>query len=107
MAYIFKEELEDGDIPADVVERESYDTVINERDELMTERDTLITQRDAAIGRAETAEANYKAAQNKYADAFLSSPERAKREQREDVTDDGKIQTFEELWGQRGKFYAY
>lgn len=100
MPYIFKDELEDGEIPADVVERENYDAIITERDE-------LITQRDRLIERAETAEKGWRDAKNKYADAFITNSERIKQDQRNDVTGDGRIQTFDELWQGRGKHNAY
>lgn len=100
MPYIFKEELEDGEVPADVVERESYDAVITERDE-------LITQRDSLIERSEVAENGWRVAKNKYADAFITNAQSIKDDQRTDVTDDGKMQTFDELWQGRGKFNAH
>lgn len=102
MAYIYVEEesLEEGQELADVVERSEYDAVLTERDELISQRDTLIE-------RAEVAERGWEDARNKYADAFITSASRVKDDQREDVTDDGQVQTFEELWGARGKFGAY
>lgn len=107
MAYIWREELSEGETEADVVTREDYDLVINERDELITERDALVGQRDDLLNRAETAEANYRDAQNKYADAFITSAARAKADQVDDVKRDGKIQSFEELFGTRGVYGAY
>lgn len=107
MAYVWREELADGETEADVVSREEYDTVITERDDLITERDTLVGQRDDLLNRAETAEANYRDAQNKYADAFITSAARAKADQEDDVKRDGKMQSFEELFGTRGMYGAY
>ena len=100
MPYIFKEELDDGEAPADVVERENYDAVITERDE-------LITQRDALIERAQVAEDGWREARNKYADAFITNAQRIKDDQRTDVSEDGRIQTFDELWEGKGKYGAY
>ena len=94
MPYVFKEMLDEDELEADVVTREDYDTVIRERDELMT-------QRDDAITRAQTAEAGWAEARNKYADAFLTSPARIKKEQSSNVMKDGTPQTFAELFGNK------
>ena len=94
MPFVFKEVLEDEEVEADVVTREDYDAVIQERDQLMT-------QRDEAIGRAEVAEAGWAESRNKYADAFLTSPARVKREQSSDVKRDRLPQTFDELFQRR------
>lgn len=94
MPYIFKEEIEEGEVEAEVVSREEYDAVIQDRDELMV-------QRDAAIVRAEDAEKGWEEARNKYADAFLTSPARVKREQAADVKRDGQPTTYKELFSMR------
>lgn len=97
MPYIYKEILEEGEIEADVVEREDYDAVIHDRDELMV-------QRDEAINRAESAERGWEDARNKYADAFLTSPARVKREQEKDVERDGTVVSFRELFENKEGF---
>ena len=94
MPYVFKEVLTDEDVEADVVERVDYDTIIQERDQLMT-------QRDEAISRAEIAEKGWEESRNKYADAFLTSPARVKKEQSSDVKRDRLPQTFNELFQRR------
>lgn len=91
MPYVFKEVLDDEEIEADVVERADYDSVIQERDQLMT-------QRDEAISRAEIAEKGWEESRNKYADAFLTSPARVKKEQEENVRADGVVRSFQELF---------
>lgn len=103
MAYFWydeDEEYPEGRESVDVVGRSVYDEVV-------TERDGLYVQRDELIERAETAEAGWREAQNKYADAFITSRDRMKRDQEDDVRKDGSIQTFEELWGYRGEYGAY
>ena len=91
MPYIFKEVLDDGEVEAEVVERGEYDAIIEDRDQ-------LIVQRDSAIARAEEAERGWEEARNKYADAFLTSPARVKREQSNDVKRDGTVVSFKELF---------
>lgn len=100
MAYVFKEELEEGDVEADVVAREDYD-------QLVIERDGLAEQRDVLIGQVETAERERDEAKNKYADAFITSPARAKADQEKDVADDGRAHSFKELFKTRGEYGAY
>ena len=91
MPYIFKEVLDDGEVEAEVVERGEYDAIIEDRDQ-------LIVQRDSAIARAEEAERGWEEARNKYADAFLTSPARVKREQSNDVKRDGTVVSFKALF---------
>lgn len=100
MPYIYVDELEEGQTEAEVVDRADYDAVITERDEVLTQRDT-------AIERAETAETELKAQKQKYADAFFSTPEGAKRWQNEDVRKDGRAYTFGQLFEDRGDGVAY
>lgn len=94
MPYVFKEFLDDEEIEADVVERGDYDAVVQERDQLMT-------QRDEAIVRAETAEKGWEESRNKYADAFLTSPARVKREQEDNIRKDGMAFTYDDLFNMR------
>ena len=94
MPYIFKDVLDEEEVEADVVERSQYDAVIQERDQLMT-------QRDEAIVRAETAEKGWEESRNKYADAFLTSPARVKKEQEDNVKKDGVVSSFRELFDSR------
>ena len=100
MPYVYREELGEGEVEADVVERSDYDAVIVERDELATQRDTLIE-------RAETAERGWAESRNKYADAFLTSPARIKKEQEEDVRSDGLPHSYQQLFDMRGTTNAY
>lgn len=100
MPYVYREELGEGEVEADVVERADYDAVIVERDELVTQRDTLIE-------RAETAEKGWAESRNKYADAFLTSPARIKKEQEEDVRRDGLPHSYQQLFGMKGATDAY
>ena len=93
MAYVWVDEPEEGADVRDVVAREDYDQIV-------TERDTLIE-------RAETAERGWRDARNKYADAFITSPQRMKEDQKKDVNDDGRASTFAELFRAKGDYGAY
>ena len=94
MPYYFYEEELEGYEAADVVERSEHDAVIKELDEVRT-------QRDAAISRAEAAEAGWAEAKEKYANAFLTTPARIKKEMEEHVKEDGRPKTYAELFGMR------
>lgn len=107
MPYVWRDEVEDGDDVRDVVERADYDAVIVERDDLVTERDGLIEQRDGLIQRAEEAEEGWRQSRNKYADAFITSAARAKKDQRKDTQEDGRASTFGDLFKTRGDYGAY
>lgn len=102
MAYVWVEDYsltEESDV-RDVVERTDYD-------QLVTERDGLVEQRDALLERAETAEKGWEEAKNKYADAFITSPSRMKRDQEDDVERDGRASTYQQLFSERGDYGAY
>ena len=100
MAYVWVDEPEEGADVRDVVAREDYDQIVTERDGLIEQRDTLIT-------RAETAEQGWRDARNKYADTFITSPQRMKEDQNRDVSEDGRASTFAELFRTKGDYGAY
>lgn len=100
MPYVYRDELGEDEVAADVVERADYDAVIQERDE-------LVTQRDGLVERAETAEKGWAESRNKYADAFLTSPARVKREQEADVQQDSVPYSYQQLFDMRGDTRAY
>lgn len=100
MAYVWVDEPGEGADVRDVVAREDYDQIVTERDRLIEQRDTIIT-------RAETAEQGLRDARNKYADAFITSPQRMKGDQDRDVSEDGRASTFAELFRAKGDYGAY
>lgn len=83
------------DEPPEGYEGDSYDDVVDRKDydALQTESNGFRDQRDAAIARAETAEAAYEKEREKYANAFLTTPERVKDEHNERYAT-----TYDELW---------
>lgn len=99
MPYVFHDVLMPDEIAADVVGKEEYDKVINERD-------NVIMQRDEALVQISGLEDALRLSKQKYADTFLSSPDRAKREQADDVKKDGRICSFGELFNMKGDYNA-
>lgn len=65
MPYVFVEELDEGQVEADVIERETHDGVL----ESLRNAEQM---RDEAISRAEQAEADLRKQKEKYANTFLS-----------------------------------
>lgn len=99
MPYVFMEELGEGMEEADVVDRDAYTT-------LETERDVLQLERDEANGKVESLKAELESAKTKFADAFLTTPERMKSVQASDIAEDSVPQTFDALFAGRNKHNA-
>lgn len=99
MPYVFHDVLMPDEIAEDVIKREEYDKVINERDE-------VISQRDEALVQISNLEDALRLSKQKYADTFLSSPERAKQELENDTKKDSKVMTFGELFNMKGEYNA-
>lgn len=99
MPYVYMDELPDGMEEATVYSEEDYDGVAAELElaraentELATERDNLARELDAA--------------KTKFANAFLSSPQHAKRVQEQEVREEDRPSTFETLFAGRNKCNA-
>lgn len=80
MPYVYKEILEDGEEAADVLERDIVDSIADERDEANRQVETLTGERDSLREQLDSAK-------RKFADAFLSSPQRAEHEHEPDETE--------------------
>ena len=80
---------------ADVVTREEFSTVEQERD-------TLRTERDEAVGMVDTLNAELKDARDRYARHVITNGEIVNRA-RTDVMENGTAQSFEELFSDRTK----
>lgn len=99
MPYVYMDELGEGMVEADVVERDIADSIADERDAAVTERDSLLAANESLARELDDAKA-------KFANAFLSSPEKMKSNQADDAKEEGKIQSFDELFKGRNKYNA-
>lgn len=99
MPYVFREELNEGEEEAEVMSREDYDATVKERDELQTKLDDL---QSSYAGLAEELDN----AKTKFANAFLSSPQKMKADQADDVKADGEVMSFDTLFRDRNKYNA-
>lgn len=88
MPYIFKEELDEGEEAADVVTREDMETAL--------------AGKDSEIGKLQ---GQLDDAKKRFADAFLSSPEKAKRDNFQEMKREERKKpvTFGTLFRERTK----
>lgn len=108
MPYVFVEELAEGQEEADVLEASSYRELqtsldeINNSLEIMTkERDGLQRSYDEAVSERDRLEQELGEAKTKFANAFLSSPQKAKIGAAGEVLEQEKPMTFATLFTER------
>lgn len=95
---------EDNDVSAEepkTYTEEEYGAVTAERDEAIAARDELQKGVDALTSERDNLAAQLDEAKTKFADAFLSSPEKMKRTQEAEIRAEDKPATFESLFSGR------
>ena len=99
MPYVFIEDEnfdeESMGAPADVVTRDEFNTLAQDRDDLRT-------QRDEAVALADNLSAELKDARDRYARHVITNGEIMNRV-KDDVIENGTAQSFEELFTDRTK----
>lgn len=106
MPYIFVEELTDEQEAADVVSREEYEAIIQERDNAVSEKETLQTNLDETIVDRDRLSEELNSAKTKFANAFLSSPQHAKDVQKSEMAEEETPKTFRTLFEERNSYHA-
>ena len=108
MPYVFVEELAEGQEEADVMGAASYRELQTSLDELQTsldgmtaERDELQRSYDEAVSARDSLEQELCEAKTKFANAFLSSPQKAKNVAAREVREQEKAMTFATLFTER------
>lgn len=108
MPYVFVEELAEGQEEADVLEAASYrelqtslDEIQNSLDIMTEERDGLQRSYDEAVSERDRLEQELGEAKTKFANAFLSSPQKAKNVAAGEVLEQEKPMTFATLFTER------
>ena len=115
MPYVFVEELAEGQEEADVLEAAYYrelqtsldelqtslDVMAAERDVMAAERDGLQRSYDEAVLARDSLERELDEAKTKFANAFLSSPQKAKKVAADEVHEQEKAMTFATLFTER------
>ena len=95
MPYIMVDEIPEGYEPADVIGREEYDKVIEERD-------SYEKQRDDAIAKINDAEKEVREAKAKYADYILSGSNQQQKQTESKKIEHGALSARELFKGKRG-----
>ncbi len=106
MPYVFVEELGEGQEAVDVRSVDEYnaleielDTAVGARDELQHSYDELVNERDSLAAELDDAK-------TKFANAFLSSPQKAKENNSNEMKHEEKPQNFKSLFTGRNKSNA-
>lgn len=101
MPYLFVEELEEGQEEANVRSAEDYAALEAERDSAVSERDELQKSYDGMVAERDNLAAELDNAKTKFADSFLSSTQKMKKNIAEDNENDSKPMTFAQLFNER------
>lgn len=101
MPYVFVEELAEGQEEADVLEATSYRELQTSLDAMTAERDELQRSYDEAVSERDSLEQELGEAKTKFANAFLSSPQKAKNVAAGEVREQEKPMTFATLFAER------
>lgn len=92
MPYVFYEEVPEGAEEADVVTRENYNLMVDERDEFAKQNASLAES-------LEQANSKTREVQKKYADALLGSQQTQRTQTKPKNTEKLAAQSFSELFG--------
>lgn len=96
MPYVYYDELEDGMEAAEVTSVEEYNALEAQRAELQEQYDTLVTERDSLSKELLDAK-------TKFANAFLSSPQKMKQENAADLKHEDEAMTYDKLFSGRSR----
>lgn len=99
MPYVFMDELPEGMEEAAVYSEEDYNDVTARLERAQSENAELAAERDGLAKELD-------AAKTKFANAFLSSPQRAGQVQAQEVKEEDRPSTFETLFAGRNKYNA-
>lgn len=106
MPYVFKEVLDEGDVEADVFEASAVEELQSRIEDLEGEAARTLEEATALKVERDDLRGQLDDAKRKFADAFLSSPERAKGVQADDISKDSQPMTFEQLFRGRNDYNA-
>lgn len=106
MPYVFMEELEEGYEEAEVKSVDEYNALQLSLDTMTGAMDELQRKYDELSGEKDNLASELDDAKTKFANAFLSSPQKAKDRQREEMREEERPMTFNELFTGRNKANA-
>lgn len=96
MPYVYYDELEDGMEAAEVKGVEEYNALEAQRTALQEQYDTLVTERDSLSKELMDAK-------TKFANAFLSSPQKMKQDNADDLRHEDVAMSYDQLFAERGR----
>ena len=106
MPYVYVEELAEGQEEADVRSADDYNAIEMERDTIIGERDALQRELEDMTGQRDGLAAELDDAKRKFADSFLSSPNKMKQENRDDLRHEDTVSSFDQLFRGRNQYDA-
>lgn len=101
MPYVYYDELPEGEQEADVRSADEYNAIEMERDTVIGERDAIQRELEEMTGQRDNLAAELDDAKRKFADSFLSSPEKMKRENAADLRHEDAVTSFDQLFRER------
>lgn len=106
MPYVYMEELPEGVEEADVYQADEFGALKSDFEEVVAERDELRAVNEGLVSERDNLAAELDDAKTKFANAFLSSPQRAKQVQAEDARAEDKPSDFNSLFAGRNNHHA-
>ena len=106
MPYVHYDELPDGEQEADVRSADEYNAIETERDAIIGERDALQREVEDLTGQRDNLAAELDDAKRKFADSFLSSTEKMRRENAADLRHEDVVRSFDQLFTERSPHNA-
>lgn len=106
MPYVYVDEVPDGMEEANVYSEEDYNGVTEQLERAQTENTELATENTELATERDNLARELDAAKTKFANAFLSSPQHAKRVQAQEVKEELRPSTFDTLFAGRNKCNA-
>lgn len=106
MPYVYVEELLEGMEEADVYQADEFGALKSDLEEAVAERDELREVNEGLVSERDSLAAELDDAKTKFANAFLSSPQKAKQVQAEDARTEDRPSDFNSLFAGRNKYNA-
>ena len=103
MPYVFYDEVPEGMEAADAYSADDYNAIMMERDTAIGRADALTQELRDVTGERDSLMGELDDAKRKFADSFLSSPQRMKSRQREEMREEERPSTFESLFRGRNR----
>lgn len=106
MPYVYYDELPEGMEEAEAYSPDDYNAIAMERDTAIGQVDALNAEIASLTGERDSLMGELDDAKRKFADSFLSSPMRAKREQAREMREEERPSTFASLFKGRNSTNA-